>query len=89
MRGWATRCGHPTSCGRTRATARHSGVPREGRGAGVLPSPYSFIAPSVMPRNDYLWQLVVLSRDNLRTLQIGIASLQTETVPNLAFKVAW
>jgi multiple sugar transport system permease protein len=38
--------------------------------------------------NDYLWQLVMLSKDSLRTLQIGIASLQTETMPNLAFKVA-
>ena len=37
--------------------------------------------------NDYLWQLVILSKDNLRTLQIGIASLQTETMPNLAFKI--
>jgi multiple sugar transport system permease protein len=38
--------------------------------------------------NDYLWQLVMLSKDSLRTLQIGIASMQTETMPNLAFKTA-
>jgi multiple sugar transport system permease protein len=58
-------------------------MPMARAGLGAL-----FILQFVSVWNDYLWQLVMLSKDNLKTLQIGVASMQTETMPNLAFKVA-
>lgn len=57
-------------------------MPMAKPGLGAL-----FILVFVRVWNDYLWQLIILSKDTLKTLQLGIASLQTETVPNLAFKI--
>lgn len=38
--------------------------------------------------NDYLWQMVMVSRDEMQTLQIGIARLQLENTPDYGLKVA-
>jgi multiple sugar transport system permease protein len=57
-------------------------LPMAKPGLGAL-----FILMFVKVWNDYLWQLIMLSKDKLKTLQLGIASLQTETMPNLAFKI--
>lgn len=38
--------------------------------------------------NDYLWQMVMISRDRMQTLQIGIARLQLENTPDYGLKVA-
>ena len=38
--------------------------------------------------NDYLWQLVITNRNEMKTLQLGIASLQQENVTNYAFVLA-
>ena len=38
--------------------------------------------------NDYLWQMVMISRDEMQTLQIGIARLQLENTPDYGLKVA-
>ncbi|HEY5584745.1 MAG TPA: carbohydrate ABC transporter permease [Ruminiclostridium sp.] len=57
-------------------------IPMAKAGIGAL-----FILVFVRMWNDYLWQLIMLSKDSLKTLQLGIASLQTENVPNLAFKI--
>lgn len=57
-------------------------MPMASPGLGAL-----FILEFARVWNDYLWQLVMLSNDAAKTLQLGIASIQTETVPNLAFKM--
>lgn len=38
--------------------------------------------------NDYLWQMVMISKDNMQTLQIGISRLQLENTPDYGLKVA-
>lgn len=38
--------------------------------------------------NDYLWQMVMISKDHMQTLQIGISRLQLENTPDYGLKVA-
>ena len=57
-------------------------MPMARAGLGAL-----FILEFVRVWNDYLWQLIMLSKENLKTLQLGIAALQTELMPNMAFKI--
>lgn len=38
--------------------------------------------------NDYLWQMVMISKDDMQTLQIGISRLQLENTPDYGLKVA-
>lgn len=38
--------------------------------------------------NEYLWQVVMTSKDAMKTLQIGIASMQTDNDPNYGLKMA-
>ncbi|MCD6120648.1 MAG: carbohydrate ABC transporter permease [Spirochaetales bacterium] len=47
-----------------------------------------FIIQFVRVWNDYLWQLVMINKDTMKTLQVGIASMQNELIPNMAYKMA-
>ena len=38
--------------------------------------------------NDYLWQLVMVNTESMKTLQLGVAGLQNEQVPNMSFIMA-
>lgn len=38
--------------------------------------------------NDYLWQMVMINRDNMKTLQLGVASMQMDNQPNYGLKFA-
>ena len=51
-------------------------------GVGAL-----FILMFVRAWNDYLWQLIMVNRDTARTLQLAIAAMQQEIVPNVAYRL--
>lgn len=38
--------------------------------------------------NDYLWQMVMIRKDTLKTLQLGVASMQMDNNPNYGLKFA-
>ena len=57
-------------------------MPMARAGIGAL-----FILMFVRAWNDYLWQLIMVNRDADRTLQLGIAAMQQEIVPNMAFRL--
>jgi len=38
--------------------------------------------------NDYVWQLIIIRSNHMKTLQLGIASLQMEKVPNIGMLMA-
>ncbi len=47
-----------------------------------------FIITFVRVWNDYLWQMIILGRQNLWTLMVGIARMQIENDPNYGYRVA-
>lgn len=47
-----------------------------------------FILYFVQVWNDYVWQLVVGQESNVKTLQVGIATLMQDLNPNFAYKMA-
>jgi len=38
--------------------------------------------------NDYLWQLVMITKDNMKTLQLGVAGMQQENLPDYGLRIA-
>ena len=38
--------------------------------------------------NDYLWQLIQLTKDSAKTIQIGVASMQNEQMPDYGLNMA-
>ena len=57
-------------------------MPMAKAGIGAL-----FILMFVRAWNDYIWQLIMVNRDAGRTLQLGIAAMMQELVPNLVLKI--
>ncbi|WMB30148.1 ABC transporter permease subunit [Streptococcus didelphis] len=47
-----------------------------------------FILNFVTAWNDYLWQLLMARSKEMKTLTIGVASLQQDINPNIGLKVA-
>ena len=47
-----------------------------------------FILNFVQVWNDYLWQLVVVNKKEMKTLMVGVSSLMQELNPNFAYKMA-
>ncbi|WP_231631539.1 carbohydrate ABC transporter permease [Halolactibacillus sp. JCM 19043] len=47
-----------------------------------------FILNFVQVWNDYLWQLVIGQESDVKTLQVGIATLMQDLNPNFAYKMA-
>jgi multiple sugar transport system permease protein len=38
--------------------------------------------------NDYLWQMVMANKESMKTVQVAIAALQQENLPNIGYKLA-
>lgn len=47
-----------------------------------------FILNFVQVWNDYLWQLVVVNKKEMKTLMVGVSSLMQDLNPNFAYKMA-